>query len=125
MPNLTTPNLTTPDLAGPAASATGTPPRTNAGAAPVVVYDRVVKRFGALTVLNGVSAQVNKGEVVCLIGPSGSGKSTLLRCTNALEIVDGGRVIFEGAPCPARRPRSARSAAAWAWCSRISSCSRT
>ncbi|HEX2725615.1 MAG TPA: ATP-binding cassette domain-containing protein, partial [Beijerinckiaceae bacterium] len=51
----------------------------------VIVYDKVVKRFGSLTVLNGVSAMVNRGEVVCLIGPSGSGKSTLLRCTNALE----------------------------------------
>ena len=59
--------------------------RKNADQPPVVLYDKVVKRFGALTVLNGVSAQDNKGEVVCLIGPSGSGKSTLLRCTNALE----------------------------------------
>ena len=74
--------------------------RKNADQPPVVLYDKVVKRFGALTVLNGVSAQVNKGEVVCLIGPSGSGKSTLLRCTNALEIADGGRVVFEGQPLP-------------------------
>ncbi len=67
---------------------------------PVVVYDNVVKRFGALTVLDGVTAHVDRGEVVCLIGPSGSGKSTLLRCTNALETVDGGRVIFDGRPLP-------------------------
>ena len=67
---------------------------------PVVVYDNVVKRFGPLTVLDGVTAHVDRGEVVCLIGPSGSGKSTLLRCTNALETVDGGQVIFDGKPMP-------------------------
>ncbi len=67
---------------------------------PVVVYDKVVKRFGSLTVLDGVDAHVDRGEVVCLIGPSGSGKSTLLRCTNALETVDGGQVIFDGKPMP-------------------------
>ena len=66
----------------------------------VVIYDRVVKRFGSLTVLDGVTAHIERGEVVCLIGPSGSGKSTLLRCTNALETVDGGQVIFDGRPMP-------------------------
>lgn len=68
----------------------------------VVKYDSIVKRYGALTVLNGVSAEVYKGEVVCLIGPSGSGKSTLLRCTNGLERIDGGQVLFDGQPLPAR-----------------------
>jgi polar amino acid transport system ATP-binding protein len=67
---------------------------------PVVVYENVVKRFGTFTALNGVSARVNPGEVVCLIGPSGSGKSTLLRCTNALETIDAGRILFDGAPLP-------------------------
>nr|WP_244433118.1 amino acid ABC transporter ATP-binding protein [Bradyrhizobium japonicum] len=50
--------------------------------------------------MQGVSAQVNAGEVVCLIGPSGSGKSTLLRCTNALEVIHGGRILFDGVPLP-------------------------
>jgi len=71
------------------------------GIAPaVVVYDGVVKRYGAFTALDGVSASVHRGEVVCLIGPSGSGKSTLLRCTNALETLDGGRILFDGEPLP-------------------------
>ncbi|HEY0522797.1 MAG TPA: amino acid ABC transporter ATP-binding protein [Stellaceae bacterium] len=71
------------------------------GIAPaVVVYDGVVKRYGAFTALDGVSASVQRGEVVCLIGPSGSGKSTLLRCTNALETLDGGRILFDGEPLP-------------------------
>jgi polar amino acid transport system ATP-binding protein len=77
------------------------------GKAPVVVYDRVVKRFGSFTALNGVVAKVFPGEVVCLIGPSGSGKSTLLRCTNKLETIDEGAVIFDGIPLPAEE-RQAR-----------------
>lgn len=67
---------------------------------PVVQFKDVVKRFGDLTVLNGVSAEVYRGEVVCLIGPSGSGKSTLLRCTNALEQIDGGSVLIDGTQIP-------------------------
>jgi polar amino acid transport system ATP-binding protein len=74
--------------------------RKGAQEAPVIVYQGVVKRFGDFTALDGVSARVNRGEVVCLIGPSGSGKSTLLRCTNALESIDAGRVLFDGAPLP-------------------------
>jgi polar amino acid transport system ATP-binding protein len=67
---------------------------------PVVVYDAVRKLYGDFVAIDGVSVQVNKGEVMCLIGPSGSGKSTLLRCTNALETVDGGKVLFDGVPLP-------------------------
>ncbi|MDO4904875.1 MAG: amino acid ABC transporter ATP-binding protein [Lautropia sp.] len=52
------------------------------------------KRFGPLQVLDGVSLQIHRGEVVALIGPSGSGKSTLLRCLNHLEIVDSGQVTI-------------------------------
>jgi polar amino acid transport system ATP-binding protein len=67
---------------------------------PVVVYENVRKLYGEFVALDGISVQVNKGEVMCLIGPSGSGKSTLLRCTNALEKVSAGRVLFEGQPLP-------------------------
>jgi polar amino acid transport system ATP-binding protein len=54
------------------------------------------KNFGSLGVLHGVSLQVQKGEVIAIIGPSGSGKSTLLRCLNHLERVDSGRIEIEG-----------------------------
>ena len=74
--------------------------RRGADQPPVVVYDKVRKLYGDFVAIDGVSVQVNKGEVMCLIGPSGSGKSTLLRCTNALETVDGGRVLFDGVPLP-------------------------
>lgn len=56
----------------------------------------VKKSFGALTVLDGISLSVNKGEVVSIIGPSGSGKTTLLRCMNFLEKADGGKMLFDG-----------------------------
>lgn len=54
------------------------------------------KKFGDLQVLKGVDLNVNKGEVVVVIGPSGSGKSTLLRCLNLLEIPEEGSITIEG-----------------------------
>ena len=54
------------------------------------------KHFGGENVLNGISTEINKGDVVCVIGPSGSGKSTFLRCLNMLEKPTGGKIIFEG-----------------------------
>ena len=74
--------------------------RKGADQPPVVVYDGVRKLYGDFVALDGVDVQVNKGEVMCLIGPSGSGKSTLLRCTNALETLSGGRVLIDGVPLP-------------------------
>lgn len=65
-------------------------------ALPMVVADRVCKNFGALQVLKGVSLEVGRGEVLCLIGPSGSGKSTFLRCINHLEQVNAGRLYVDG-----------------------------
>ena len=58
----------------------------------------IVKRFGDLTVLNGVDLEVARSEVVCVIGPSGSGKSTLLRCLNALEAIQAGTIRIDGVP---------------------------
>jgi polar amino acid transport system ATP-binding protein len=57
----------------------------------------VHKSFGSLEVLHGVSLEVARGEVVCLIGPSGSGKTTLVRCINHLERIDSGRIYVDGA----------------------------
>ncbi|HEY5267458.1 MAG TPA: amino acid ABC transporter ATP-binding protein [Acidimicrobiales bacterium] len=62
----------------------------------VLELNSVVKRFGDHEVLSGVSLQLHRHEVVCLIGASGSGKSTLLRCANMLETVDGGSVSLFG-----------------------------
>lgn len=52
----------------------------------------VRKSFGALEVIKGVSMDIRKGEVICIIGPSGSGKSTLLRCINALVPINQGSI---------------------------------
>jgi len=54
--------------------------------------EAIHKRFGRLHVLKGVSLEVRRGEVACLLGPSGSGKSTFLRCINHLEKIDAGRL---------------------------------
>ena len=56
----------------------------------------VKKAFGGLSVLEDISLDVNKGEVVSVIGPSGSGKSTLLRCATMLETMDGGSLSYDG-----------------------------
>jgi polar amino acid transport system ATP-binding protein len=56
----------------------------------------ITKSFGDHTVLDGVSLDIEQGQVVSLIGPSGSGKSTLLRCINLLEPVDDGAVFLDG-----------------------------
>jgi polar amino acid transport system ATP-binding protein len=64
----------------------------------MVRLDGIVKSYGALQVLKGVSLDVPRGAAVAVIGPSGSGKTTLLRCVNHLEPPDGGVVWVDGAP---------------------------
>ncbi len=63
----------------------------------------VRKRFGDFEALRDVSLEVQRGEVVVVIGPSGSGKSTLLRCVNRLETPDAGEVIVDGRSLSDRR----------------------
>ncbi|WP_417276561.1 ectoine/hydroxyectoine ABC transporter ATP-binding protein EhuA [Castellaniella sp.] len=65
---------------------------------PIIVMDKVVKRFGEATVLNQLDFQVAKGEKVTIIGPSGSGKSTVLRILMTLETIDDGLIYVAGKP---------------------------
>jgi polar amino acid transport system ATP-binding protein len=65
---------------------------------PIIHIENITKRFGTLEALNKVSLDVQKGEVVMIIGPSGSGKSTLLRCINRLEEYDEGLIVVDGIP---------------------------
>lgn len=69
---------------------------TAAAAEPMVRAESVCKNFGALRVLKGVTLDVGRGEVLCMVGPSGSGKSTFLRCINHLEQVNAGRLYVDG-----------------------------
>ncbi|MFZ5675202.1 MAG: amino acid ABC transporter ATP-binding protein [Pseudomonadota bacterium] len=63
---------------------------------PLVSLRDIRKSFGDVEVLRGVSFDVHRGEVVCLIGPSGSGKTTLVRCINHLEKIQSGRITVDG-----------------------------
>ncbi|NTW28691.1 MAG: amino acid ABC transporter ATP-binding protein [Coriobacteriia bacterium] len=62
---------------------------------PIVRIQNLKKSFGALEVLKGVDLEVQRGEVVVILGPSGSGKSTMLRCINRLEEPTSGKIFFE------------------------------
>ena len=101
----------------------------------VVQATDVHKWFGRLHVLKGVEMTVKRQEVVVLIGPSGSGKTTFLRCINHLERIQQGRIFVnghligyrdvDGRLWRTRNGASRGSAARLAWCSSVSTCSRT
>ena len=62
----------------------------------LIKVEGLEKSFGANAVLKGISTEIKRGEVVCIIGASGSGKSTFLRCLNLLEEPTGGNIFFNG-----------------------------
>lgn len=62
----------------------------------MIKIENLTKKFDKNEVLKDINLEINKGEVLAIIGPSGSGKSTLLRCINLLETPTSGKVIFEG-----------------------------
>jgi polar amino acid transport system ATP-binding protein len=65
---------------------------------PIIRIQNVHKWFGSVHALKGVNLEIDKGQVVVVIGPSGSGKSTLLRCINRLEEFDEGTIVVDGIP---------------------------
>ena len=62
----------------------------------LIRVENLVKAFGDNTVLNGITMEIHKGEVISVIGPSGCGKSTFIRSLNLLEEPTGGRILFDG-----------------------------
>jgi len=69
----------------------------------VLSVQELHKSFDGVEVLRGVSAEIDKGDVVCIIGPSGSGKSTFLRCLNRMEQPDSGKIILDGVELTAKK----------------------
>lgn len=74
----------------------------------VVSLQDVTKKFGSLTVLDGMSLDIYEHEVVVLCGPSGGGKSTLLRTINGLKKIDSGKIIYRGQEVTHRNIREIR-----------------
>lgn len=68
-----------------------------------VKVENLDKAFGNLKVLQGISTEIKKGEVVAIIGPSGSGKSTFLRCMNLLEVPTAGKIYINGADITSKK----------------------
>ena len=77
-------------------------------ATPMISIRKVNKHFGALHVLRDIDLDVQRGQVVVVLGPSGSGKSTLCRTVNRLETVDSGSIEIDGESLPAEGRRLAQ-----------------
>ena len=75
---------------------------------PIIELKHVDKHYGELHVLNDINLEVDRGEVVVVIGPSGSGKSTMCRTINRLETIDSGEILIEGKPLPQEGKELAR-----------------
>ncbi len=72
----------------------------------MIRVENVCKYFSKIHAVEDVSFEVNKGEVVCIIGPSGSGKSTLIRCINGLEIPNSGEVFIDDTKLDFLKPKT-------------------
>ena len=90
---------------------------------PIIEVKDLKKSFGTLQVLKGINTEVQKGEVVVVIGPSGSGKSTFLRCLNLLETPTAGSIYVDGAEITTPSAISTCTGRRWAWCSSTLTCS--
>lgn len=90
-----------------------TPAPSNSAAAerqPILEARNLVKTFGRVVGLDGVSLQLFPGEVLAIIGDNGAGKSTLVKCLTGAEIPDEGELFLEGKPVSFKRPQDARAA---------------
>jgi len=76
---------------------------------PILEARRLVKTYGRVVGLDGVSLQLYPGEVLAIIGDNGAGKSTLIKCLTGAEIPDEGEIFLEGKPVSFKRPQDARA----------------
>ena len=76
---------------------------------PELALRNISKRFGAIVALDDVSLEVNRGEVLALLGDNGAGKSTLIKCISGVHHVDSGVIELSGKPVQIRSPADARS----------------
>ena len=76
----------------------------------LLVIENIVKSFGAVQALQGISFTVNRGEVVALVGDNGAGKSTLVKILSGVHQPDGGRFFLDGKLCHFDSPADARAA---------------
>ncbi|KAB1656846.1 sugar ABC transporter ATP-binding protein [Pseudoclavibacter chungangensis] len=77
---------------------------------PVLEAKRLVKTFGKVVGLDGVSLQLHAGEVLAIIGDNGAGKSTLIKCLTGAYVPDQGELLLDGEPVHFKRPQDARDA---------------
>lgn len=91
------------DTTKPTASVEPVEPIVHTLGKTIIQMEAITKRFGELVALDNVSLEVQRGEVLMIIGPSGSGKSTLLRCINYMEVPTSGRIIVDGIDMSQRR----------------------
>ena len=83
---------------------------TNTAAVPVIEVRDIVKHFGSVIALSGISMKVNRGEVLCLLGDNGAGKSTLIKTLSGVMKPDGGQYLVEGKAVSFSSPRDALDA---------------
>ena len=81
--------------------------RTNGDAPPLVELRDIVKRFGSVIALNGVTMKVHAGEVMCLLGDNGAGKSTLIKTLSGVHQPTAGEILIDGEPVAMNSPRDA------------------
>ena len=83
------------------------PARADGDAPPLVELRDIVKRFGSVIALNGVTMKVHAGEVMCLLGDNGAGKSTLIKTLSGVHQPTEGEILIDGSPVAMRSPRDA------------------
>ncbi|HSA80186.1 MAG TPA: ATP-binding cassette domain-containing protein, partial [Geminicoccaceae bacterium] len=81
--------------------------RSNGGAPPLVELRDIIKRFGSVIALNGVTMKVHAGEVMCLLGDNGAGKSTLIKTLSGVHQPTEGQILIDGEPVAMNSPRDA------------------